>query len=219
MRTETVVRELFTFDELSAEAKQKAIDSNRDINTSYDWWEHSYEMFAELADMCEISGFEISGFDLDRAQSISLKGRIDYSDLQKFARSEPKEQGYKKLEDLHNLAKSLLVKNLCPAMRSAIASTYHNGWNFEAGASFERTRYGCKDDTKVETSVDCSSDSDTMQNQSEQCAEACSDFLEAFKDSCFDTLSKEWDYLNSDEAIIETLISNDYEFTKGGKLA
>jgi hypothetical protein len=219
MRTETVVRELFTFDELSAEAKQKAVDNNRDINTDHEWWEHSYEMFAELADMCEISGFEISGFDLDRAQSISLKGRIDYSDLQKFARSEPKENGYKKLEDLHNLAKSLLVKNLCPAMRSAIATTYHNGWNFEAGASFERTRYGCSNDTKVETSVDVSSESVTMQNQADKCAEACSDFLEAFKDFCFDTLSKEFEYLYSDEAIIETILANECEFTKSGKPA
>lgn len=216
MRTETKIRTLFTFDELSEDAKQKAIDSNRDANVDFDWWEHSYESMSELANMCEISGFEISGFDLDRAQSIALKGSIDYSDLQKFARSEPKENGYKKLEELHMYAKSLLIKNLYPAIRSAIASTYHNGWAWEASASFERTRYGCTDDTKVETSFNCESESQGMIEQTEKCAEACSDFLDRFKDECFKMLGQEYDYLCSDAAIAESLEANGCEFLEDG---
>jgi len=219
MKTEVITREIFTFEELSEDAKQRAIDNLREINVNYEWWDMTYDNLRELAEMCNIAGFDIEGFDLDRAQSIALSGSVDYADLQSFARQPIKEDGYKLLDELHKFAKSALIKNLCPAMRTVIATTYAHGYRFETGASYERTRYGCTDDTRVETEANYEGTSELMVEQTEECAEACSEFLEELKNLAFKMLSDEFDYLYSDEAVREAIEANDYEFLENGELA
>ena len=59
MRRETITRTLYTFDELSETAKQKAIEKLWDINVDYEWWNGVY-------DDAEQVGLEITEFDLDR---------------------------------------------------------------------------------------------------------------------------------------------------------
>ena len=50
MRTKTTT--IYLFDELSDEAKQTAIDSNRYTEVEFfDWWGSSFEMFAEAAEL------------------------------------------------------------------------------------------------------------------------------------------------------------------------
>jgi hypothetical protein len=49
----------YTFDELSDDAKAKAISELSHINVDYDWWESTYEDAKNI-------GLKITGFDLDR---------------------------------------------------------------------------------------------------------------------------------------------------------
>lgn len=65
-RTETIVRTLFKFDELSEEAQEKVIENNWDWNIDCDWWDSTYEDAASI-------GLEITAFDLGRRQSIDGK--------------------------------------------------------------------------------------------------------------------------------------------------
>lgn len=53
----TIRTKLYFFNELSAEAQQKAIQDNSDINTSHKWWETVYED-------AERAGLKITSFDL-----------------------------------------------------------------------------------------------------------------------------------------------------------
>ena len=55
----TIETKVYTFDELSEQAKQKAIESLYDINVDYEWWEFICEDAGRI-------GLEIDGFDLDR---------------------------------------------------------------------------------------------------------------------------------------------------------
>jgi hypothetical protein len=66
MRTETTTRTLYTFDELSDEAKEKALEEYRDINACFDWWDFIY-------DDAETVGLKIDGFDLDRRRHATGK--------------------------------------------------------------------------------------------------------------------------------------------------
>ena len=50
---------VYTFNELSEDAKQKAIERLNDINVSHNWWEMTY-------DDAKTIGLKITGFDLDR---------------------------------------------------------------------------------------------------------------------------------------------------------
>jgi len=65
----TIQTTVYKFSELSDEVKEKAIDNNRDINVSYDWWEFTYEDAANI-------GIKIQGFDIDRGSycQIEFKG-------------------------------------------------------------------------------------------------------------------------------------------------
>jgi hypothetical protein len=59
MRTETTTRTIYTFDELSDSAKEKAIDRLRYSNIDYEWWDGTYEDAKNI-------GLKIDGFELDR---------------------------------------------------------------------------------------------------------------------------------------------------------
>jgi hypothetical protein len=59
MRVETTTRNLYKFEELSEEAKERAIENLWDINVDHDWWDSVY-MDAENI------GLKIDEFDIDR---------------------------------------------------------------------------------------------------------------------------------------------------------
>jgi hypothetical protein len=62
--TRTTVEILYTFDELSDEGKQKAVEKLWDLNIDYDWWESTYEDAARI-------GVKIGGFDIGYRNEIS----------------------------------------------------------------------------------------------------------------------------------------------------
>ena len=55
----TIERNVYTFDELSEEVREKVINNLSDINVDFDWWSHIYEDAKSV-------GIQISSFDLDR---------------------------------------------------------------------------------------------------------------------------------------------------------
>jgi hypothetical protein len=68
MRTETTTRTLFTFDELSDTAKDKARNWFREHALDYEWWDFTYEDASNV-------GIKITGFDLGRGEEIT--GKVD----------------------------------------------------------------------------------------------------------------------------------------------
>lgn len=60
----TIETTCYKFEELTEQAKEKAINDNYDFNVSYDWWEFVYEDAATI-------GIKITGFDLGRRRDIS----------------------------------------------------------------------------------------------------------------------------------------------------
>lgn len=55
----TIEINLYSFSELTLEAKQKALNKYCDINVGFDWWDVTYDDAANI-------GLKITGFDLDR---------------------------------------------------------------------------------------------------------------------------------------------------------
>lgn len=54
---------VYAFDELSDEAKDKAINKLYDINVGYEWWDSIYEDARNI-------GLEIESFDIDRGSFV-----------------------------------------------------------------------------------------------------------------------------------------------------
>lgn len=55
----TIEVQVYSFNELSQEAKEVAINRFLDINVDFDWWENTYEDAKNI-------GLKITSFDLDR---------------------------------------------------------------------------------------------------------------------------------------------------------
>lgn len=64
--TRTTVETLYTFDELSDAAKEKAVEKLYDLNVDYDWWDFVYQDAATI-------GVEIEGFDIGYRNKIDGK--------------------------------------------------------------------------------------------------------------------------------------------------
>lgn len=71
MKTKTI--NLYSFEELSEDAKQKAIELLYNINVDHQWWEYTY-------DDAKMIGLEINEFDLDRNRY--AKGKFLYSAME-----------------------------------------------------------------------------------------------------------------------------------------
>lgn len=163
MRTiETVV---YDFDELSDEAKQKAISSLSDVNVNFDWWEYTYDDAKEI-------GLKITGFDIERGSYVN--GELIHS-----------------------------VKRCCELIKE-----YH-GAKCETYILAERV---AKDLAKLsEQDLDESGYHDLFE-------EIEADFLSDLCDCYLTILRDEYEYLTSDEAIIETILVNEYTFLPDGKM-
>ena len=66
----TIKTNVYTFDELSEDMQEKAIENLYDINISFDWWESTYEDAANV-------GLKITSFDLDRHRHAN--GQINFA--------------------------------------------------------------------------------------------------------------------------------------------
>lgn len=150
MRKFTTKHIVYNFDELSDEAKQKAIEELYDINVSYDWWEFIYEDALEI-------GLKIASFDLDRNRHAT--GQLT--------------------EELPQVCKKILENHGESTPTYQLAKKWQHKHGYDNEEEFSK------------------------------------ELLEEYSI----ILQKDSEYLTSDEAIIETIQANEYEFNQDGSLA
>jgi len=149
MRTFTTTHTVYKFDELSDEAKQKALENLAYTNVDFDWWDSVYYDAEQI-------GLELQGFDTYRRE---IDGRLT--------------------QDLPDVCKAIMA---------------------EHGDSTETYQLAVK----------------WQHKHGEDNEEA---FLKELLQEYLSILTKEYDYLTSEEAIVETIEANEYEFYKDGRLA
>lgn len=72
MRQETI--NLYSFEELSIEAKEKAVESLQFINVEHEWWDSVYDDARNV-------GLKITSFDIDRASYAVVEAKDDFIDV------------------------------------------------------------------------------------------------------------------------------------------
>jgi hypothetical protein len=153
----TIQTTVYSFDELSEAAQQKAIEKLKDINVNHNWWDSVYEDAANV--FITINGFDIYRKDIT----------VSVDNVQETIGKILEEHG--KVCDTYKLAEKFL-------------SDYN------------------------ELAED--------ENFDDKNADLEADFIQAIGEEYLSILSNEYDYRTSDEAIIETIEANSYEFTEGG---
>jgi hypothetical protein len=171
----TVRTKVYKFDELTSEAKKKAISQFLDTNVDYDWWKFVY-------DDAKTIGLKINGFDIGRGNY--CKGELINSAI-----------------ETANLIKLNHGDN-CETYKTAVH--FISQWNELVQKHSDGITL---DKVSEENEYEFDKEVEGIEN----------DFTKSICEDYRIILQKEYEYLTSEEAIIESIISNEYEFTKGGK--
>ena len=174
MRTETI--KIYSFDELSAEAKEKAMRGNRGINVDYDWWGCTYELMKEM-------GVEINSFSIYlREISITIEDS-EYTAIKTI-------ENFGKESEIVKISKQFI------ADRDALIKRLGEG-NEIAGYSVKEEFIYIYDEE-----IEC------LEEQ----------YIKEMAEEILTWLRDEYEYLQTDEAVAEILIANDFEFTENGEI-
>lgn len=191
-----VETKVYTFEELSAPAKQNAIENHRDINTHDGWWEPIFEGITEEANAkgfhvgnIYFSGFWSQGdgamFEYTTLGDTLLNNFVDQLDLSPMRKSWLRSQTFAQSEGKHS--GHYYHENCC----SHVVDFESNfGWKENFG--------------------------DWISSFADQYEEFV---ISEYKTLCrelYSRLNKYNDELTSDEEVADTLIVNEYEFTKDG---
>ena len=204
MRVDTVNTEVFKFDELSEKAQETAIERYREGNLDYEWWDFVYEDATTIAGLMgiEIDKIYFSGFS-SQGDGACFEGSYSYQ-----------KGGVKAVKDhapldkkLHQIAQDLqdIQKKCFYGLYASVKQSGHYSHEYctDINVSERRTlRDGYETDDYASIADD------------EAIVEALRDFMRWI----YKQLEAEYDYLQSDEVIKETIEANDYDFTAEGKL-
>lgn len=196
MRTKEI--KLYTFDELSEEAKEKAINTHRDWNVDYYWWDFVYDDAKDIASIIgiDIDNIWFSGF-WSQGDGACFVGTYRYvpGSVKKIKDHAPHDT------ELHSIAKNLQITQ-SKAQYQLYASVRKNHFRHEH-----------------ENSVDVSIDHGWDYEFDESIARDLIDSLRDFMRWIYRRLEDEHRYLTSDEVVAETLVSNEVEFDENGNVA
>lgn len=202
MRVDTVKTEVFKFAELSEEAQETAIERYREGNLDYDWWDYDDAKQAAACMGIEIEEIYFSGFS-SQGDGACFEGSYNY---QKGGVRAIKE--YAPLDTkLHQIAQDLqdIQKTCFYGLHASVKQSGHYSHEY------------CTDINVYERRTlrdGYESDEEASLADHEAIEEALRDFMRWI----YKQLEAEYDYLNSDEAIKETIEANGYEFTADGKM-
>lgn len=216
MREETTTRQLYTFDELSESAKERARDWWREGMQSPDDWQAD-SVIDDAARLFDMIGLNIRTrpvklmgggtrnepdvyWSLGRDRGLSFKGSYSYrkGGLQALAAEAPKGDGkvYESNNEINAIAETLQ------------AIQKRNFYQVQASSAHQR-HYG----------IDVDIERADGKPISEADIDATREALDGLADWLLSSLEREWEYQNSNEAIDETIRANEYEFTEDGRRA
>jgi hypothetical protein len=216
--------ETYSFEELSPEAQENALENNRDINVDYDGWEDGVtEEFKE--DMREIgiddieisfSGFYSQGDgasftseDIDTRKLFNAVG-IKSNDALNMEIDDERSRGENK--DFYDLLDTM--EDVGQLERNRIKPE-------EIRVTIERTDSRHVHFNTVRANVEIWDEPDGWEEPygfTEELEDKVTEYVRGLCKDLYRKLEAEYDNLTSDESVKDTIIDNDYEFDEEGNL-
>ena len=217
-------KETYSFDELSPEAQENALDNNRDINVDYDGWEDGVtEGFKE--DMREIgiddieisfSGFYSQGDgasftseDIDTRKLFDAIG-IKSDDALNMETDDERSRGENK--EFYDLLDTM--EDIGQVDRNRIKPE-------DIRVTIERTDSRHVHYNTVKANVEIWDEPEGWEEPygfTEKLEDRVTEYIRGLCKDLYRKLEKEYDHLTSDESVKETLTDNDYEFDEEGNI-
>jgi hypothetical protein len=200
MRNETIVREYYTFDELSDDAKQHAIESWRASECEHNnhWHEDTIEDFTLLLESIGFNNVEIHfrGF-WSQGDGACFTGNYSYAPIKQAVKD------WAFWPEFVEFAKAL----------QAVNKRYFYGIEFQLYKFSHHYQHG---NTVSITGLELSNSNEIKDYSSleDDILGLCRSFMQ----DIYCKLEREWEYTISDEAIIETIKCNEYKFDNNGNM-
>jgi len=195
VKTETKV---YKYEELSDDAKQTALEKLSDINVDHEWW-YDYEDKKEIAKLMgiDIDNIYFSGFS-SQGDGACFEGNYEYKKNSIKAVIDYAPQDV----ELHRIVKALQAVQKT-AFYGITASVKHSGHYYH----------------KYCTDISVDMPENIGQAKFSEIEDATIELLRDYMDWIYRQLQSEYDYQTSEEAILETIEANEYEFTEDGELS
>jgi hypothetical protein len=191
MRTITETKEIYTFNELDDNAKEAALDQQRE-------WTYSDSDFVSESIQENFSEYLAGEYGL------KLFGHVWYDcDRGDFAYTD---SGSLEIGDWQALAKKAGVKD----SKALVLIQAYGLTTFTTNISTETT--------KLEACGLHQIKQPQLENRLDSVIEDLAECVSDFFSECIRSARAEWEYQISDEALIEQIEANEYEFTKEGKV-
>lgn len=172
----TIEVKLYQFEELSAEARENAIEKNRFTNVEHDWWDWFDEGMDEI-------GIKVNSFDV-------YYGNIG------ITIEDSEQTAIKAIEEYPEKNEIVKISKQFIADRDALVKRLGEGNNIDG--------YSVKEEFIDEYDEE-------IERLEEQ-------YRREIAKEIITWLREDYEYLQTDEAVAETLIANDYEFTEKGEI-
>jgi hypothetical protein len=216
----TITKNLYGFDELSPEAKERAIQKTRESDgyLSYDWWDGVYDFFTEdmKAHGIQVEKIYFSGFWC-QGDGACFEGFIKIPEHLLIVNIMPDELR----QELVAFNAKAKLRGLPLIELSYNAVVKHSGHYYHSHSmgvtSYDNYRiedYDAGEDEELQQEANALINKLWGQDFEDLANEICRDHA----DDLYKDLEKEYEYLTSDEAIAEHLVANDYEFDEDGAL-
>lgn len=192
---ETRTYTVYKFKELPDAAKEKALERYRNLNVEFvDWSEFVTDSFKEKA---ENMGFEVKAMPFSGFWSQGDGARIEVSkvDWQILAKTD---KDFKRLTWLDKIG-------------ILHGQTYLNGYGHHS--CHEKGQY-----FRIESDTEGNHNYPKINAYVKECEAAIEKILNQMGREYYFGLQKEFEYLTSDEVLIECFESNDYFFTENGEI-
>lgn len=186
MRTDTIEKVYFTFDELDEKQKESAIEKLYDLNVDHEWYDFIYDdaMTVNVEMKYFNSQLDIENFNF-RYEAIDTAKAIV--------------ENHGNLCGTYKLAKVYIAQY---NLNNSLREIFNEIW--------ERTAlYDIAENLLYEA----------MKKYEDRVIDLSEGFLDDLKSEYSSLLKEEYEYLTSDEAIIESIKANEYEFDEDGNLA
>lgn len=205
----TIETTLYTYSELTPEAQERARDWYRDGNIDYDWFDAVYEM---ALDAGKIIGIDLDTRGKNKTPEIRFSGFCSQGDGASFVGHYEYRKGASKAIRAEFTSASGLWE-IADRLQSIQRKQFYKIYariSYGYRSNFYSHSHTMAIDVFHYDTGNCP-DADT-ENEIQDC-------MRDFADWIYDSLEKEYEYLQSDDTVAESIIANEYEFTYQGEIA
>lgn len=186
------------YNALSPEAQEKARAEYREGGMEYDWWDYEYERFKEVGASFGLRLDDIywSGF-WSQGGGASFKGVLDFKETDPTQLPKDIQPIYARLKEMHAMLRLALEEDLWVRITQSGREVHEYSTDVNGA-------YWSDEDEDGEITVEF--------DWYDEILELMRDFAR-WMYSC---LEAQYEYLNSDECVEESILDNDYDFDEEG---